>query len=40
MEKAQQTQLRAYDKTATLREFAVGEKVVVLVPTAEHRLLA
>ncbi|XP_036804331.1 uncharacterized protein LOC118940159 [Oncorhynchus mykiss] len=40
MEKAQRTQGRAYDKSATPREFTVGEKVMVLVPTAEHRLLA
>uniref|UniRef100_A0A8C7F2V4 Gypsy retrotransposon integrase-like protein 1 n=1 Tax=Oncorhynchus kisutch TaxID=8019 RepID=A0A8C7F2V4_ONCKI len=40
MEKAQRTQGQAYDKSATPREFTVGEKVMVLVPTAEHRLLA
>ncbi|KAM9464160.1 uncharacterized protein ACWYII_009472 [Salvelinus alpinus] len=40
MEKAQQTQGRAYDKSATPREFTMGEKVLVLMPTAEHRLLA
>eukprot|EP00063_Salmo_salar_P078970 XP_014053805.1 PREDICTED: uncharacterized protein LOC106604004 [Salmo salar] len=40
MEKAQRTQGWAYDKSATSREFSVGEKVMVLVPTVEHRLLA
>ena len=40
MEKAQQTQGRAYNKSTTPREFTVREKVMVLVPMSEYQLLA
>ena len=40
MEKAQQAQSRVYNRGAALREFQVGEKVLVLVPTSECKFLA
>ncbi|XP_072768318.1 uncharacterized protein [Nerophis lumbriciformis] len=40
MEKAQREQAKTYNRGATLREFQVGEKVLVLVPSSECKFLA
>ena len=40
MDKAQETQKKWYDLNARERSFEVGEKVLVLLPTSTHKLLA
>ena len=40
MEKAQRDQSRVYNRGAVVREFQVGEKVLVLVPSNECKFLA
>ncbi|XP_061837515.1 uncharacterized protein [Nerophis lumbriciformis] len=40
MEKAQREQAKTYNRGATLREFQVGEKVLVLVPSGECKFFA
>ncbi|XP_072772650.1 uncharacterized protein [Nerophis lumbriciformis] len=40
MEKAQRERAKTYNRGATLREFQVGEKVLVLVPSSECKFLA
>ena len=40
LRKAQKTQKRWYDQNAREREFKVGEKVLVLLPTSSNKLLA
>ena len=40
MEKAQRDQSRIYNRGAVVREFQVGEKVLVLVPSSECKFLA
>ena len=40
MQQAQREQSRTYNRGAALREFQVGEKVLVLVPTSECKFLA
>ena len=40
LSRAQKYQKTWYDRTARAREFGVGEKVVVLLPTSTHKLRA
>lgn len=40
MERAQGAQQTYYNRQATIRKFQVGDRVMVLVPTAESKLLA
>ena len=40
MERAQRDQSRVYNRGAVVREFQVGEKVLVLVPSSECKFLA
>lgn len=40
LSRAQEQQKTWYDKTARVREFRVGEKEIVLLPTLMHKLRA
>jgi hypothetical protein len=40
MAKAQEPQVRAYNRMAQLEQFRPGDKLLFLIPTLEHRLLA
>ena len=40
MEQAQREQARSYNRNATVREFQVGEKVLILVPSSECKFMA
>uniref|UniRef100_A0A8C5LXY9 Gypsy retrotransposon integrase-like protein 1 n=1 Tax=Leptobrachium leishanense TaxID=445787 RepID=A0A8C5LXY9_9ANUR len=40
MERAQETQSHIYNQKATARQFSQGDRVMILVPTAESKLLA
>uniref|UniRef100_A0A8C5R7L0 Gypsy retrotransposon integrase-like protein 1 n=1 Tax=Leptobrachium leishanense TaxID=445787 RepID=A0A8C5R7L0_9ANUR len=40
MERAQETQSHIYNQKATARRFSQGDRVMILVPTAESKLLA
>uniref|UniRef100_A0A8C5PW96 Gypsy retrotransposon integrase-like protein 1 n=1 Tax=Leptobrachium leishanense TaxID=445787 RepID=A0A8C5PW96_9ANUR len=40
LQKAQEAQKRVYNRSAKLRQFQVGDRVAVLIPTVESRFLA